>query len=185
MSERSLELGIRYIMIVKERHMKIKIDIDPTYEEGPTISIQVREWNDEVEAVVRHLKEFGSEEGVQREPLQPKRIIAVDGERSIVLHPTEIDYVCAEKRKVFAVSGSQSLELKMKLYELEELLAPNGFIRFSKSVIGNVDQIDRFELSFNGNLCVYFKSGSKEYVTRKYVHSLKNQLVAGGGQFNE
>lgn len=41
--------------------------------------------------------------------------------------------------------------------------------------------IDRFELSFNGNLCVFFKSGNKEYVTRSYVHHLRNQLVEGGG----
>ncbi|SFM34035.1 LytTr DNA-binding domain-containing protein [Gracilibacillus orientalis] len=72
----------------------------------------------------------------------------------------------------------------MKLYEVEEMLQQSGFIRFSKSVVGNINQIDRFELSFNGNLCVYFKSGSKEYVSRKYVHDLKSQIVEGG-EYND
>lgn len=164
--------------------MKIKIDMDPQYEETPTITIQVKEWTDEVEAMVRHIKQFGieAERVIIQEAVQPKRIVAVDGERSILLQPQEIDYVFSANRKVFAMLGDRQLELKLKLYELEEFLASYEFIRFSKSVIGNVDQIDRFELSFNGNLCVFFKSGSKEYVTRNYVHHLKKQLVEGGGQ---
>lgn len=68
----------------------------------------------------------------------------------------------------------------MKLYEIEENLASYNFMRFSKSVIGNLNQIERFELSFNGNLCVYFESGNKEYITRKYVLPIKNRLNMGG-----
>lgn len=53
-------------------------------------------------------------------------------------------------------------------------------MRFSKSVVGNINNIDRFELSFNGNLCVYFHSGNKEYISRKYVSSIKEVLTKGG-----
>jgi DNA-binding LytR/AlgR family response regulator len=68
----------------------------------------------------------------------------------------------------------------MKLYEIEKILAPYNFMRFSKSVIGNLNHIERFELSFNGNLCVYFHSGTKEYITRNYVVPIKNRLTLGG-----
>jgi len=73
----------------------------------------------------------------------------------------------------------------MKLYEAESLLASHGFCRLSKSAIGNLNQIKRFELAFNGNLCVYFQSGSKEYVSRKYVQELKKKLIIGADEYND
>lgn len=150
--------------------MKINIDIDPKHGE-PYITIHAMEWTKELEELIQLLKRK-----------QPKRIVSIQDDRSILLQPEEIDYVFAENRKVFAYISGKQMELKMKPYELEELLRPIGFIRFSKSVIGNINQIDHFELSFNGNLCVFFKSGSKEYVSRKYVHQLKAEIVEGGNQ---
>ncbi|MFC4355614.1 LytTR family DNA-binding domain-containing protein [Chryseomicrobium palamuruense] len=155
--------------------MKIKIDIDPTHADTPVVTIQANDWNEEVEAIVRHLKELEKAEAA------PKRLVAVEGEGSVILQPNEIDFVYSANRKVYAQTQTKSLELKLKLYELEEFLANHSFIRFSKSVIGNMDRIVRFELSFNGNLCVFFKSGNKEYVTRSYVQHLRKQLVEGGG----
>lgn len=166
--------------------MKVKIDINPQYEEEPVVTIQVKEWTEEVEALVHMLQHAPSaplaSAGAKptEQPLNSKRIVAVEEDRSILLDPDEIDYVFAEGRKVFAKVNGQSMQLKLKLYELEKFLSPHGFIRFSKSVVGNINQIDRFELSFNGNLCVYFKSGNKEYVTRKYVRALKEQIIGGG-----
>ena len=155
--------------------MKIKIDIDPQNEDTPVITIQAQEWSTEVEAIIRHLKELETADTA------PKRLVGTEGERSVILQPQDIDFVYSTNRKVYAQTAEGVLELKLKLYELEEFLGTFGFIRFSKSVIGNVDQIKRFELSFNGNLCVFFKSGAKEYVTRSYVHHLRNQLIEGGG----
>ncbi|MFS0725376.1 LytTR family DNA-binding domain-containing protein [Paenibacillus sp. 1P07SE] len=149
--------------------MKIKIDISDEHEE-PTIIIQAKVWTDELAALMKRLQ-----------AAEPQRLVGTKDERSILLDPAEIDYVFAEKRKVFAVRQQQQIELKMKLYEVEELLQESRFQRFSKSVIGNLDQIDRFELVFNGNLCVHFKSGSKEYVSRGYVNELKQRLILGGG----
>ncbi|QGH33331.1 LytTR family transcriptional regulator [Gracilibacillus salitolerans] len=148
--------------------MKIQIDIDPKYEEC-NVTIHAKEWTKDIEELVQSLQKK-----------QPKRIVSVQEDRSILLNPVEIDFVFARERKVYASVNGKCMELKMKLYEVEDMLSAAGFIRFSKSVVGNVNQIDRFELSFNGNLCVYFKSGSKEYVSRKYVHDLKAQIVEGG-----
>ncbi|MGD6817904.1 LytTR family DNA-binding domain-containing protein [Metabacillus sp. 113a] len=67
----------------------------------------------------------------------------------------------------------------MKLYEVEALLESSQFTRFSKSVIGNLKAIEKFELSFNGNLCVYFYSGRKEYVSRNFVAAVKDKLTGG------
>ncbi|HLS07513.1 LytTR family DNA-binding domain-containing protein [Lentibacillus sp.] len=148
--------------------MKVNIDIDDTHTE-PSITIQTNEWSEELEEIVAMIKRKNR-----------KRLFGVESDQTVLLDPHDIDFVYAEKRRIFAAIGSRSVEIRMKLYEVEDILAPHNFMRFSKSVIGNLNQIERFELSFNGNLCVYFHSGNKEYITRKYVAPIKNRLAMGG-----
>ncbi len=148
--------------------MKINIDIDDSHEET-RITIQAKEWTQELEEIVNILNKK-----------KQQRLIGVAEEQTVLLDPNEIDFIHAEKRKIYAVSEAARFEVKMKLYEVEEFLIPHGFMRFSKSVIGNIASIERFEASFNGNLCVYFQSGNKEYITRKYVNAIKEKLIQGG-----
>lgn len=149
----------------------MKIELSDKHEET-TVIIQAKEWSAELEALVRQLNNS-----------QKQRIVGVNEDQSILLDPSDIDFVYAEKRKVFASTiTKQNIELKMKLYEVEELLEAHYFTRFSKSVIGNIHHIKRFELAFNGNLCIHFESGNKEYVSRKYVALLKERLAIGGGK---
>lgn len=147
--------------------MKINIDIDKRHEE-PSITIKAPELTAELQETIRLLQTKKKE-----------RLFGVKEDQTVLLDPDDIDYVFAERRKIYAVTKSQRYEIRMKLYELEEMLAPYQFARFSKSVIGNLNHIERFELSFNGNLCVYFYSENKEYITRKYVARIKEAL--GGG----
>ncbi|WP_173918524.1 LytTR family DNA-binding domain-containing protein [Halobacillus sp. Marseille-Q1614] len=148
--------------------MNVKIDLDGNYDQT-SVTIHAKEWSEELEQLVQMIN------GSQR-----KRLIGMEGAQSVLLHPEDIEYVYSESGKVFAVMGKRSVELKMKLYEVEEYLKSYQFGRFSKSVIGSINHIQKFELSFNGNLCVYFTSGNKEYVSRRYVRSLKEQLTGGG-----
>src|SRR5699024_12340214 len=96
-----------------------------------------------------------------------RHVFRVDGEKTVLLDPNEIDFIHVENRKTYAQMKQRHMEVRMKLFEVEESFASRGFMRFSKSVIGNINRIERFELSFNGNLCVYFQSGNKEYISRK------------------
>lgn len=150
--------------------MKVNIDIDKQYE-STSITIQTNEWTDELQALVQQ---------IQAE--KPQRIFGIDGEQTILLQPKEIDFFDVENRKVYAALSTRRLEVRMKLYELEEMLQPHYFMRFSKSVLGNINNIERFELSFSGNLCVFFQSGRKEYISRKYVAGIKEMLLMGGYQ---
>lgn len=148
--------------------MKVNIDIDENHGE-PSITIKAKEWTEELEEIINVIKKQ-----------KTKRLFGVEEDQTVLLNPKEIDFVYAEKRKVFASLADIKIEVKMKLYEIEEVLKPHHFKRFSKSVIGNLNQIQRFELSFNGTLCVYFHSGNKEYISRNYVSQIKNELIRGG-----
>lgn len=148
--------------------MKVNIDIDEKHTE-PSITIKTNEWSNELETIMNILRKR-----------EPQRLFGVEEDQTVLLDPNDIDFVYAEKRRVYAALGSKKVEMKMKLYEVEEVLAPQNFMRFSKSVIGNLTHIQRFELSFNGNLCVYFRSGNKEYITRNHVAKVKEKLLMGG-----
>lgn len=149
--------------------LKVRIDIDDKHEET-VVTVQAKEWTEELAALVSKLQQAAP----------TGRLMGVEDDRMVLLDPVEVDYVYAERRRVLAALGSSRVELRMKLYEVETLLAPYHFMRFSKSVIGNIDRIARFELMFNGNLCVHYNSGNKEYVSRAYVTELKKRLVLGG-----
>lgn len=149
--------------------MKVNIDIDDQHEET-AITIQAKEWTEELEEILQVIKRRKSQ-----------RLFGVEDDQTILLDPDQIDYVYAEKRRTFAALKNKRIEIKMKLYEVEEILIPHHFMRFSKSVIGNLNHIQRFELSFNGNLCVYFHSGNKEYISRTHAAKVKEKLRTGGG----
>ncbi|SET50932.1 LytTr DNA-binding domain-containing protein [Salinibacillus kushneri] len=148
--------------------MKVNIDIDQEYE-GVFVTIHAKEWTQDLEDIVKSL-----------ESRTHKRIVGIEEDKSILLTPDEVEYVFAQNRKVYASIHNHTIELTMKLYELEEILSGYHFTRFSKSVIGNLNHIKYFELAFNGNLCVFFHSGGKEYVSRKYVSEIKEKLILGG-----
>lgn len=148
--------------------MKVNIDLNDKYPET-SITIHTKEWTKELEDLMNQIQQQ-----------KPQRLFGFEGDQTILLQPEHIDYIYAENRKVFAVIQDKHLEIRMKLYEVEQSLSESHFMRFSKSVIGNIQQIQRFEVSFSGNLCVYFHSKNKEYISRKYIASIKERLTMGG-----
>ncbi|GLY09442.1 LytTR family DNA-binding domain-containing protein [Pseudobacillus badius] len=144
--------------------MKVSLDIDSDYEET-RVTIQCKEVDDSIKDILDFLK--GRE---------IEFIVGKNGEMQHILKPAVIHCFYASKDEVFAVTDDGEFKVREKLYELEQLLSPKQFVRLSKSVIANLHELSRFEASFNGTLCVHFKSGKKEYVTRHYVSSIKAAL---------
>lgn len=144
--------------------MKIVFDIDEKYDET-TITIQCKEINQHIEQIVSVLKRRRTD-----------FIIGKKANMNHILEPTEIHFFRANGDKIEAVTSEGTFQIREKLYEIEQMLPANQFIRISKSVIVNIHELSKFEASFNGTLCVYFKSGEKEYVYRNYVKQLRQIL---------
>ena len=144
--------------------VKVSIDIDSQHEET-TIIIRCKEMDDSIKSIVDFINGQGT-----------RFLVGQKGDMRHILKPVDIHYFHTANDTVSAVTATGEFRLKEKLYELEEMLAPSQFIRLSKSVIANLDEMSRFEASFNGTLCVYFKSGAKEYVSRNYVNAIKESL---------
>lgn len=63
-------------------------------------------------------------------------------------------------------------KIRKKLYELENELDKNDFIRISNSCIANVKHIQYFDLSIIGNVTVIFKNGTKEDVSKRRISQI-------------
>ncbi|MEK4713064.1 MULTISPECIES: LytTR family DNA-binding domain-containing protein [Sporosarcina] len=144
--------------------MKVSLNIDRDYEETK-VTIECPTLDDSVQEILDFIKGQDTE-----------FLVGKDGDMQHILKPAEIHFFHTEKDSVIAVTSAGSFKLKEKLYELEKILPASKFIRLSKSVIANLHELSRFEASFNGTLCVYFKSGTKEYVSRTYVNAIKESL---------
>ena len=66
--------------------------------------------------------------------------------------------------------------LKFRMYELEEKLDKNCFVRISNSEIINLKKVKSFDLSLTGTICVKMKNGRVTYASRRYVSKIKQVL---------
>ena len=144
--------------------MKIKYIIGDKYTE-PEVHLCVREKNREAEALYEAV-----------ETLLELRIVGYKGQESEFLLPAEIVRIYSENKKVFARTAEGCYEVKDRLYMLEEQLREQKFVRISNSELVNVQQIEKFDMSYAGTIQVRMKNGDVTYVSRRFVRKIKEVL---------
>ncbi len=144
--------------------LKLEIKIEPDLKESKIV-IFTSEVNEEIKEIISKINKT-----------QGKVFKGIKDEKIYLVNPNEIYYFYAENQKVLAKIDKHSLQIKSKLYELEEQLEGTNFIRISNSVIANIDKIKNLEMSFNGTLCIRFINGDVEYSSRRYVKKIKEYL---------
>ena len=87
----------------------------------------------------------------------------------------EIEKIYSQNGTVYVDTVQGTFESKERLYELEEKLNKN-FVRISKSVLVNVEEIQSLEMEFNGKMKMNLKSGDVEYTSRSYLKDIKKAL---------
>lgn len=144
--------------------MKIEVKIDEGCAE-PKIIVMTNRVTDEINDIVKRLS--GE---------QSQMIAGFRGEQAVVLEPNQIVRVYASNRKVYAETESGTYLLRQRLYEMEQRLAHQSFVRISNSEIINPKKVRGFDLSFAGTICVSLLNGTVTYVSRRYVAKLKQLL---------
>ena len=102
----------------------------------------------------------------------------LDGKRFEV-PVVDLFYAESVDERLFLYTASDSYEIRMKLYELEDLLKHKNFFRISKSMIVNLMKITCVRPALNGRFSAILKNGEEIIISRKYVPSLK-QILKGG-----
>ena len=103
------------------------------------------------------------------------KIIGYDNNIIKELNPNEVECFITIEDKVFAVVKNTKYQVKKRLYELNELLT-NSFTFINQGCLANLKKVDHFEASIGGSLLVVFKSGYKDYVSRRQLKNVKERI---------
>ena len=138
--------------------MQIEIKLDENCKE-PKIIVVTNKMTDEINEIMKRLSDE-----------QPKDDIVE------VLEPFDIYRIFAAAGKVFAETNHGEYTLRLRLYEMEQRLDSNFFVRISNSDIINLRKVKGFDLSFAGTICVTLSNGTVTYVSRRFVAKIKQLL---------
>ena len=67
-------------------------------------------------------------------------------------------------------------ETPLRLYELEERLAPRDFVRASKSAVVNFSRVQSIRPDLGGRLQLTLENGERLGVSRQYAPAIKEKL---------
>lgn len=150
--------------------MKFRLIIDKESEESVTAVVH---GESELTDKIRELVEGDLPEGDST--CDRNFIVAYEGDNMRTLSFEEIECVTVSDGKTFAVDKEgKKLRIRQKLYEAEEIL-PEYFFRINKSAIANRKRIKMFKTGFDGAVDAVFKSGYKDYVSRRCFAEIKRR----------
>lgn len=144
--------------------MQIEIKIDASYKE-PKIVVLTDKMTDEINTLVKRLSEK-----------TPQMIAGFLEDNLKILDQSDIIRIYAANGKILAVTNNGKYTLRLRLYELEDRLDKNCFVRISNSEIINLKKVKGFDMSFTGTICVTLSNGTVTYVSRRYVAKIKQVL---------
>ncbi len=143
--------------------MKFRIVIDKAKEEEVVARIHART------PLIDELEELITGDRTADE------IVGYDEDEIIKLHVRDVESFYIEDGKTYAVySNKKRYRVKMHLYELEAIL-PKDFNKINKSNLANMKHIVRFKTSLNGAVDAEFKSGFRDYISRRCFADLKRR----------
>ena len=146
--------------------MKLEIKIDTAIVEPETV-ITTSAMTDEVNRVVNYISNLENTSFMTTGQKDGK-IELLDQENIIRLY--------AENGKMFAKLDQATYQIRLRLYELEERLDNDKFVRISNSEIVNLKRVKGLDLSFAGTICMELENGEVSYVSRRYVSKIKKKL---------
>lgn len=144
--------------------MHIEIKIDETCTE-PKVLIFTDRITDEVNDLFKRLSDT-----------QPQAIAGFKDDRVEILAPDAVIRFEAANQKVYAQTEQGEYAVRLRLYELEERLDKNQFVRISNSEIINMRKVLNMDLSISGTICVSLEGGITSFVSRRYVTRIKKIL---------
>ncbi len=101
------------------------------------------------------------------------------GEQEMIrLDAKDVYCFFVETGRVYAKTERQSLQVRERLYVLEEKFAAD-FIKINQSCLVNKQKIERFRSTFGGALEVILKNGYRDYISRRQLKEVKERMGLG------
>lgn len=150
-------------LVMEERLLKVVVQKTDKGKEEQVV-IQCHAITDKVQQIKKYIQSID------------EFIVGVEGKEKVRVFYNDIYYVEAVDNKTFAYLNKRLVTLDIKLYQFEEMAKDNGFVRISKSVILNLNMIEKARSALNGRILLELDNGEKVMVTRHYVSELRKRL---------
>lgn len=143
--------------------MQIKLEEDPSLGEVQVV-IRCPRADGEVQKLLAVLRAMD------------RKLVGERGGQTFLLEFSEVLYVDTVDKRTFFYTAEGEYETPLRLYELEERLAPYDFFRASKSALVNFRAIQSLRPDLGGRLRLTMRNGEAVYVSRQYAPGLKKRL---------
>lgn len=143
--------------------MKIEIDIDDKYSDTEVL-IKAPKLTPDIEKMVSIMRMINMQIAVRRD------------DETYMLDIEEILYIEAVERNTFIYTIDATYESKLKLYEIEQELLEQDFIRISKQSIVNLKKVKSLKADINRKIRLTLQNGEQILVSRMYSDELRKRL---------
>lgn len=143
--------------------MKLQIDEIPNLEETE-ILIKCREIDSKITKISNYIH---------------TSYITVNGKLDgeiYFLNLDDIYYFEAVENRVFAYVEKNVYEVNYKLQELSEMLSRTSFIQIARTIILNINKIEKVSTLVNGRISAVLVNSERMIITRVYAHAFKQKL---------
>lgn len=149
---------------VDEMNIRIEISEDITVDE---VVIRCREVTNQIQKIQKIITE---------ESVSAPQLIFYKDNQEYYFPLKEILFFETSESTVFAHTRSDTFRIRLKLYELEDVL-PRTFARISKSTIVNIDHIMMINRNLTSSSLIQFNHSHKQvYASRRYYKALSQRL---------
>lgn len=104
------------------------------------------------------------------------RLAATNGEERVFVDTTDILYFETVDERTFLYTENAVLDVKLRLYEIEEKLSSGGFLRISKSVVVNLNRVKSLRPQLNRTILATLDNGERLIISRSYAKRLRDIL---------
>ena len=146
----------------KDNPMKIIIQTPPPGE-GDSATISVRTMSDKINRAIDILK-------------SPEGLTVFADQNALVLPLRDVFYVESVDLKTFVYAEKNVYRSRLKLYEVEALLADGDFLRISKQAIVNIRKIRSVAPAGAGCFSATLLNGEKIIISRQYAPAMKGRF---------
>lgn len=111
-------------------------------------------------------------------PAPPACLLVKRGDRVLVLRPHEVDWIEAMGDYVKLHAGAETHLTRVTLAEMEQRLAPEGFIRIHRSRLVNLARVRELLSTSRGDSTVVLKNGTRLDASYTYLKEMQDRLGA-------
>lgn len=139
--------------------MKIIIQ-EPKANEEDSVVISVKHMTEDIMRAINLLR-------------SPRQLTVYIDNRAFALSVSEIFYIESVDLKTFVYTEQAVYQTKLKLYEVEDILNKDEFLRVNRQTIVNIKKIESFSPAGNGRFQTTLINGENIIISRQNVSALK------------